>query len=164
MHSTQKEQQPPVHVALCPYGLQVIKVFPSIVFEEGGKIQYRMLQKLFMHQMQRDEEASGAAVAIEKRVNRLELIMAHGYANECGNLRRGLMPKTLKIAEEVGEIDEWRRNELCGGGSRSPDPVLAHANFSRHLVFATDSLQQHGVRAFQHTHAQRKRRQFLHAP
>ena len=71
-----------------------------MALEEKAQVKQRLGEQLPVLQQERDEQATDAAVAVEKRVDSLELDMHEGGADE----RRQVVAAVdvlLKIAEET---------------------------------------------------------------
>ena len=95
--------------------------------------------------IERDQQSSDAAVAVEIGMNGLELHVNDAEAHE----RRQAILRVkvlLQIAEERGQFFRWRRNEGGVSRPRPADPVLTAADLARLLVRAAHSSHQSAVR------------------
>jgi hypothetical protein len=106
-------------------------------------------------QKQCDEQTNDSAVAIQERVDRLEL---HVGKPGLDQRRQGIVrvQSLLERGHELGH-DLWRRrNEPGVAGPRAPDPVLCAANGTGRLVGSAHSSHQAFVDLAQETCAQRQ--------
>jgi len=104
-----------------------------------------MAKQLFADQVESNEKATDPSIAIEKRMDGFELVMADGDSNELGNMNGFVVPECFQISEQVGKlIMMWRHEDgICG---RCPtDPVLAHPEFAGSLFFPPRSLHENSV-------------------
>ncbi len=99
-----------------------------------------------MHQEQHDEQPAESAVAVEERVDRLELVLDQRSLHQRWQLGL-LVHEALEVAEQVAQLVRWRRHERrrLDRGAGCPDPVLGGSHLSG-LTFTTpDPCQDRGV-------------------
>src|SRR3989442_607473 len=77
-------EQPPAPVSVCPHPLQQIVVGPASALDVGRQVQQRLGQSSSLDQEQRDEEPPHAAVSVNERMDRLELLVYQGALDEVG--------------------------------------------------------------------------------
>ncbi len=87
------------------------------------------------HQHQRDQQAADAAIAVQERVNRLELIMSDGELDEERHVV--VMQEPLEVVERIAHRigrgrHEYRIHEVCAA-----DPYWAGAELSGPAVLAS---------------------------
>jgi len=92
------------------------------------------VQRVDIAQGQGDQEPADPAVAIEKRVDGLELDVDQGGLQEHRSPRRDVVEEPLEVSYQMRNALGRRRNERSGPGVRSTEPVLGLAEVSRSLV------------------------------
>src|SRR5207247_4398543 len=117
-YSSQKESNPAGPVAVGPYPLKPVVVLSPVLLEVGGEIQQWLRQATTLDEKQRDEEAPDAAVAVEERMDRLELLVHQRALNEIRGpaaILKEPFPCAAQPHEMVG-----RRRHVDGGRHRAP--------------------------------------------
>src|SRR5205807_4929523 len=108
-------------------------VLGAVALEEKAQVQQRLGEQLPVLQQERDEQATDAAVAVEKRVDGLELDVHERGADE----RRQVVVAVdvlLKIAEKTCQLLGRRRDENGVARTSAADPVLAASQLARLLA------------------------------
>src|ERR1022692_781298 len=96
-----------------------------MLFEVEAQIEDRFPQDAGRTQHECDEQPAKAAVAIEERVNCLELDVDQTGFDEQREIRPLLVQEQLEGVHAIeDEIRRWR-NEGCGPRTGAADPVLA---------------------------------------
>ncbi len=104
-------------------------------------------------QQERDQQPTQAAVAVEERVDRLELDVDETGFDEQREVRPLLMQEQLKGAHAIENELRRRRNKSGGAGARAANPVLTRAELAwlfvapaalgkKHLVDLADEPQR----------------------
>jgi hypothetical protein len=70
------------YIVCFPHDGQGIVISGAIPFKEIREIERRLPEQSLADQVKRDHESSDTAVAVQKGMNRLELIMGKGYSNK----------------------------------------------------------------------------------
>src|ERR1700720_3250054 len=113
--------------------------------EEQAQIQKWLLQHSACAQQKCDEQPPETAVAVEERVNGLELHMHEACFDKNGDLRRFGMYELFQIRHQVENLIGRRWNIDRIAGPCSADPVLRTPEFARLLVRATTPGKQNVV-------------------
>src|SRR5271165_4583055 len=71
-HTAQEEIKPRFPFAALAHSLQVLIVGRAVLFEEQAEIQQRLAQHALLAHEKGNQQAAEAAVAVKKRVDRLE--------------------------------------------------------------------------------------------
>jgi hypothetical protein len=74
-NTAQEEPKPTLPIALVARRLSPVVVLLTVLFEVGRKIQYRLMKDAPLTEQKRDEQATHTPVAVEKRMDGLELGM-----------------------------------------------------------------------------------------
>jgi hypothetical protein len=135
-HSVEEESNPTIEVTSAPHVLKVFVVLRLTFLEVGTDIQERLGEHSLLHEEEADEEAAKPAVAIQERVDRLELVMNQSAADEHGKARTLLVEELLPIGEGIHHLLWWRRHEgrILDRCSALTDPVLRPAELAGRLV------------------------------
>src|SRR6266498_1531461 len=114
-----------------------------MLLEERAEIEQRLLEELLRLQQERDEQPADAAVAVEKRMDRLELIVNERQADQRREMRLGVQ-ELLEQVERGVHLRDRRRDvrRLRDLRSRLPDPVLHRAELARGAAIAAHALHQ----------------------
>src|SRR5438876_661423 len=107
------------------------------------EIQHRLVQRLAFAEEERDEQAADAAVAIEERMNRLELSVGESDFDQQWQAIR-FVQERLEVAQSGGYFVRRRRDERGVRERRGagPDPVLTPTQLARGQTRSADPLQQ----------------------
>src|SRR3990170_5503800 len=99
-----------------------------------------------MDQQEGDEEAAHAPVAVQERVNGLELSMGESTGNQHRQVGL-LMQEPLEVVQGLMHLVDRRRHKgrLLKWDIGRPDPVLRRTELSRLAVAATHPAQKLGV-------------------
>jgi hypothetical protein len=142
--AAQEKLKPTVDVPALANGLQGGHIVVAIPFKVGGEVQQRLIEDVLLDEVEDDQEAAEAAVAVQERVDRLELEVGEGAPNEEREIHV-LVQKRLEIVERILEEISRRRHEKRVGGVGSADPVLATAKLARRPLLPANPLQQFGM-------------------
>ena len=132
----------------------VVVVAPG--FQEQAEIEDRLAQHPRLAEDQRDEQPTQAPIAVEKRVDRLELDVGQARPDERGQRRILAVQEALERIEAFVQSIGRRRHEQGVAGPGSADPVLRAAKFARLLRCAPARLEQDGVHFADQPERQRK--------
>lgn len=143
----QEELDPFLPVALGAYGLEQFVVTAAVLFEIQGEIEQGLAEEPFSVQEEGDEQPPGAAIAIQKRVDGLELHMCEGCANEHGSGDGLAVEEVLQGPHALDDGIWWRRDVAYVAGAGAADPVLAATEFAWMLVRAA-AIAQEGAMHF----------------
>ena len=113
-----------VQVAGGAHRHQGIVVAGTIALKKIGQVQRRLVQQAFADQIQRNQQATDASIAIAKRVDGLELVMADGNADQVWHLDHLVVPKLLQIAHQIRHFRRVGRDEGGILEARAANPVL----------------------------------------
>ncbi len=107
-HRRQEELEPLLHLTALSDSLQSVVVVGPVGLEEATQVQQRARQQVTFDQEEDDQQAPEPAVAVEERVDRLELVMGERGRDE----RRQVVivvDESLEVGERCAEIvDGWR--------------------------------------------------------
>lgn len=122
----EEEGQPSLPIAVVPYRLDAIIIFLTIPLEIIRQIQHRLEQHVLFTQQKRDEQPADASIAVQKRVDGLELGVDQADLDQQGQ-RRPVMEEPFQVAEGIEDFMGRGRNEsgFGQGATARPDPVLA---------------------------------------
>ena len=90
-------------------GVEAVVVLAAVAFQEEAQVQQRALQHAALHEQQRDQQTPDTAVAVEERVDRLELSV-----RQSDERQRRLEPAVqeyLQVPDRVWQAIGWRRHE-----------------------------------------------------
>jgi len=139
-------------------------VLGAVRLDVRGQIEERLRQAAALSQEQRDEQAADTAVAVEERVDRLELLVHEGALDEIGQARP-VLQEELPGGERGHHLID-RRWHVGGGrqrGSRRTDPVLRAAELARSHVRAAHATHEALVQFPDETQGQRQVMETLEA-
>lgn len=94
---------------------------------------------------ERYQQAADAAVAVEKRVDRLELDVRQRCFDERRLRRVLIVDETLEFGHAFFDEGWWRRNEMGRSRPRASDPVLRAPEFARKPFAASAARKKLGV-------------------
>src|SRR5579883_1211296 len=83
-HAPQEEVYPPFPIAILANSHEPIVVFGAMALKKIAQIEQGAVQHATATQQERDEEAPDAPIAIQERVNGLELSMGQRAVNQDG--------------------------------------------------------------------------------
>ena len=119
-------------------------------------VKARLRQVAFRDQVERNQKPPNATISVQKRMDRLELVVRNGRADQVRHLNLVIVPEELQVAQQAREIFDRRRNEPSRREARAANPVLRRANLARHLVAAANAVQQPRMGLLQQTHGERQ--------
>src|SRR6266498_5290977 len=145
LDAAEEEPEPRLPVSVDPYGLQAVVVLGAVLLEEPAQVQERQREHLPLTEQERHEQPSDAPVAVEERVDRLELRVGEPGVHE--RRERLIVQELLEVAENVHELPRWRRHERRVSDRRGAgaDPVLRPPELARIAMLATHALHELGV-------------------
>ena len=124
----EEQREPALEVSVLADALQCCVVLVSSFLEVGGDVQDWCREAVANHEEEDDEESAEPTVAVEERMDGLELVVEEGLLDE---RRQGrlFVDERFEIVEEVAEFIRWWRNEGRGldRGAGRTDPVLRRA-------------------------------------
>ena len=126
--------------------LERVVVLLATGLEVGRQVQERLGQPVPDDEEEHDQQPSEPAVAVEERVDRLELVVQQRGLDERWQ-SRVLVDEALEIAQQLGRSVRRRRHERGGldRGAGRPDPVLGGAELARLAIPPADTGEDHGV-------------------
>ena len=144
-HAFQKEIHPGFPVAGGADAVEQVVIHRAVRFEVEGKIEQRLCKQTTVVQEQGDEEAAEAAIAIEKRMNGLELHMGERGFDQHGQAGGFVVEEGFERGH--AGLDLWRRGRNEAGVTRAgaSDPILAAAKLSGLFVAASAFGHEDGV-------------------
>lgn len=138
--AAKEEGDPRYEVALLARDQQVVVVLAAMLFEVGGEVEQRLAERAAQHQHQRDHQTSDPTVAVEERMDRLELVVGDGELHEQREV--GLVEELLQIAQRALHLaGGWRHEDGIVQGAAS-DPHRALAQLPRQAVLAPHAVEQ----------------------
>ena len=120
---------------------QVIDICRLVALEIVRKIQCGLYQQSLGRQIERYHQAPQASVAVQKRVDRFELVVPDRDAHQRVHIDVIGMQECLQIAHQVRHMIVVWRNEDCVLEAHA-DPVLAFAELPRLLMFTSNTGHQ----------------------
>src|SRR5947207_3028551 len=145
-HDTRQEEiEPTLPVAGLAHGLEALVIGVAVGLEIKAEIEERAAQHALLAEEQRDKQPPEPAVAVEERVDGLELYMSEPRLHEDGNLRRSRVQEPLEIAHASPDLARRRRHEGSIARPRAADPVLAAAKLAGLAPFASPAGEQDAV-------------------
>lgn len=141
---------------------QGIVVTAPVAFEKVRQVQRGLGQQPVADQVKRNQQPPDAAVAVQKRVDGFELVVADGQPDQMGHGNDWVVPKLFQIAHQFGHAVLVWRNERRIGQVGAANPVLADAELSRLLVLAPYTAHQNGVGLTQQAVGQRQGAQLVY--
>jgi hypothetical protein len=121
-----------------------------VLLEEEAQVEEGLAQDPALHQHQHDQQPPQTPVAIEERVDRLELHVDKGRHHQPREVIVG-MEETLQIRHAALHQPRGRRYEAGVASSGATDPVLAVPELTRQSIGATPTGEQHGMNLPQQT-------------
>jgi hypothetical protein len=126
--AAKEEIEPALPISLVPHGLESIVVFLAMAPEEVRQIEDGLAQDLPLAQEKGDQEPTDPTVAVQKRVDSLELGVCESDPHEEREVTGGVK-ESLEIAERFGNDVMGRGHErrVGEGAASGSDPVLTAA-------------------------------------
>ena len=87
-------------------------------------VKARLRQVAFRDQVERNQKPPNATISVQKRMDRLELVVRNGRADQVRHLNLVIVPEELQVAQQAREIFDRRRNEPSRREARAANPVL----------------------------------------
>ena len=144
-HTFQEESQPGLPVSGAPGVVQEPVVGAPIVLEVQAEVQKRLPEEPGVAQHEGDQEAPQATVAVEERMNGLELDVGQAGLDENGKPVVRVVDEPLQVGHALLDVVGWRGNEDRVAGTRATDPVLGSPEFAGHPGGAAFAREQEGV-------------------
>ncbi len=131
LDAVQEQPEPAVEVAPVTNPLERVVVRLTTALEEGRKVQQRRGKPVANDEEEHDQETADTAIAVEERVDRLELVVHESRLDERRELRI-VVDEALEIAEQTSKLAGGWRNERRRFYRRAgrPDPVLRGAELA----------------------------------
>ncbi len=128
-----------------------------MAFEGVTQVEHRLMQDVSVGQQQRDQQPTDSSIAVQERVNRLEL----GVNEAAVDQHREIVPrmqKTLEVVERVPHPPHRRRDERRVGKRHvaGTDPIPRRAELPRLLVGTAHVAREFGVNLTNEPQRQRK--------
>src|SRR5262245_41469473 len=98
-----------------------------------------------MAQDERNEQAADAPVAIQKRMDSLELDVRQSGFDQRWIGRVFVVNEAFQRAHAILNVGGWRWNEMRVSGPRAANPVLRATEFARRLLAPSASREQFGM-------------------
>src|SRR6185312_15385129 len=103
LDSLQEEADPALPVARGPDPLEELVVALAVLLEVEAEVEERLPERTLVAENERDEEAPEPAVAVEERVNGLELDVDQGRLQQRGCLDRVVVNEFLETPQTVDD-------------------------------------------------------------
>src|ERR1035441_2863965 len=166
LDAAEEEPEPTLPVALEPNGRQVRKVLVSMAPEVGAQVQDWGLQHTALAEQQGDEQPPDPAVAVEERMDGLELRVDQPADDQEGEARVQTVSSMDVLLEGTDGLFHhlgrwWDEGSLRQGAPGRPDPVLGGSELPRVPLRTTPLAQQVGMDLAQQTAAYRQRGEAL---
>src|SRR5205085_6434799 len=97
-YAGKEEIEPALPIAGLAHGLQALVVRAPVRLEVEAEVQQRLAHHLALAQKKRDQQPAEAAVAVEERVDRLELHVREARHYEHRDLGRFRVEEALEVA------------------------------------------------------------------
>ena len=127
----QEKGEPCFPVAAFAHGLEMVVVRLPMLLEVVRQVEHGLVQHAALGQQERDQQPADAPVAVEKRVNGLEL---HVRERDLDQRRQAVLSvqESLQVTQHAGHHVVRRRHEGRRGerASAGADPVLARAQLA----------------------------------
>ena len=107
--ATEKEPDPRHQVALLAGEEQMVVVLAAMLLEVGREVEQRLWQCLAQYEHERDHQSADAAVAVEERMDDLELVVSDGELDQ--EREFGLVEEAFEVGERVVHLVGRRRDE-----------------------------------------------------
>src|SRR5215208_67307 len=138
-------------------GEQSRVVLGAMPLEIGAEVEQWSAEQAPLAEQQRDEQSPDAPIAVEERMDCLELVVQHGEPDE----RRGWIVGVevpLQIGQRLVHLRNVRRNDrgLSKRAPRGADPVLCSTKFARRQDRATHALHENGMQIPQQAQTHRQ--------
>lgn len=156
LHALGEKIQPAFPVAAQPHLVEQFVVQRAMFLEEQARVEHRLAQHTVGDQLQHDQQAPEAAVAVEKRVNGLELHMRQRRLDERRRGLRLVVEEALERREAVLQRIGRRRHECRVAGPRTAYPHLRAPHLAGCLAASAGMREQDLVHFTQQAHAQRQ--------
>ena len=128
-----------------PHSHQGVVVADPVALEEVRQVKGWLGQQAVAYQVERHQQASNTPIAVQKRVDGLELVVGDGKPDQMRDVNLVIVPEEFQVAHQLWNAIRVGRNEDGVRQTRSPDPVLAGAELTRLLVLAAHTLHQAGM-------------------
>ncbi len=143
MHDGKEERDPPIPIAMTAYGLQPIDIVGAMLLDHFTDREIRTGQEAPFSQKENDDQSPEPPITVFERVNRLELVVQHGYTHKLGYVVR----RVVHIPDDIlhkGQHLLWRRRYISRllDTSQTANPVLYFAELSRGLAVAACAFHQ----------------------
>jgi hypothetical protein len=103
-----------------------------------------------------DQQPPHATIAVEKRMDGLELHVCHCCFDQDRERRGLVVEKALQIGHAIPHGRRWRRYKEGVAGARATDPVLAPAKLARLFLAPATAGEEAGVNLANEPYAQRE--------
>ena len=138
----EKKLKPSLPGAVFANLLQQAIVVGAMGLQIEAEIEERLPQDVVDAQIQRHQEAADAAVAVQERMQGLELNMEQARLDQGRQARGVLVHEALEGVEASLQLRHGRRYEESVSRPGPTDPVLRAAEFARVLGCAAPALQK----------------------
>jgi hypothetical protein len=130
-HRVGEEGQPRLPIPRLPHLVEQGVVLCAVRFEVEAQIQHRLRQHPLGTKQQGDEEAAQTAVAVEERVDSLELHVGQRRLHQRRRARRLIVQEPLQVPHAEEHLTRRRGHEDRIPGPRAADPVLTAGTETR---------------------------------
>ncbi len=117
----------------------------AVSLQEKAQKEDRLLERARDTKQKRNEQPAQATVAVQKRVNRLELNVYQPSFYQGRQTRRLFVKKTFERCHAVHYQLRWRGHEEGVTRSRSTDPILTATKLAGFFVAASPTCEQHSM-------------------
>ena len=142
-HGLGKEIEPRFPVAGKADVVEEFVIILAVHFEIETEVEHRLPQHLLLAQEQRDEQAAKTTIAVQKRMDSLELHVSQCRLEQCRGGVRLVVEEEFQRAHALRHRIGRRRNKGRISRPGAAYPVLAAPKFARCLIVATAFCQQH---------------------
>ena len=144
-------------VVLLAHAHEIVVVKRAVALEKIRQVQHRSLQDPFADEVEGNHEAPNTPVAVQKRMDRLELIVDERDLQQFREVVLLVMHESLEVRHQVIDQGVHGRHEYGVVDRGAADPVLAAPELAWHLVLAPDPMHQDSVRFADQPGGERKR-------
>src|SRR5690606_27196199 len=123
-HALQEESEPGLPVAFPPDEVEQRVVLLAVLLEVEAEVEQRIAQHAVVAEQKRDQEPADAAVAVEERMDRLELHVGEAGPDEVRQAVAPIVEEALERSHRVRDRGVRRRHEHGITRPGAADPVL----------------------------------------
>ncbi len=144
-HAFEEEVEPRLPVALAAHAVEQVVVGRAVPLQVEAEVEERLVQYRRATEHQRDEQPADATVAVEERVDGLELHVRESRTHKDRQAIAVRVEEALQVGHAVLDRRVRRRDETGVPGPRAADPVLRAPELARGAAAPAAPRQQHAV-------------------